>query len=124
MTADLLAGKRLAVLGTGKIGSLLLRAFLAQKLITADRLRATVRRPERAQALTQDLGAAASTDNRAATRDADIVLLCVKPQTVTEVLEAIRPELGPAKLVISVAASASRRRLGNDSASLVKAKAA
>jgi pyrroline-5-carboxylate reductase len=105
MTADLLAGKRLAVLGAGKIGSLLVRAFLAQGLVTAARLRATVRRPERAQALARDLGIDASTDNRAATRDADVVLLCVKPQSVTDVLETIRPELGPEQLVISVAAS-------------------
>lgn len=105
MTADLLAGKRLAVLGAGKIGSLLVRSFLAQGLVTADRLRVTVRRPERAQALARDLAIDASTDNRAATRDADVVLLCVKPQTVTDVLQAIRPELGPEKLVISVAAS-------------------
>ncbi len=105
MTADLLAGKRLAVLGAGKIGSLLARSFLAQGLVTADRLRVTVRRPERARVLTQDLGTPASTDNRAATRGADVVLVCVKPQTVTDVLETIRPELGPEQLVISVAAS-------------------
>jgi pyrroline-5-carboxylate reductase len=105
MTADLLAGKRLAVLGAGKIGSLLVRSFLAQGLVTADRLRVTVRRPERAQALARDLGIDASTDNRAAARDADVVLLCVKPQSVTDVLATIRPELGPEQLVISVAAS-------------------
>lgn len=107
MTADLLAGRSFAVLGAGKIGSLLVRSFLAQGLVTAERLRATVRRPERAQVLGRELAVAVSTDNVAATRDADVVLLCVKPQTVTGVLAAIRPELGPGKLVISVAASVS-----------------
>lgn len=105
MTADLLAGRCFAVLGAGKIGSLLVRAFLAQGLVTPERLRATVRRAERAQVLGRDLAIDVSTDNVAATRHADVVLVCVKPQTVTGVLAAIRPELGPGKLVISVAAS-------------------
>jgi len=109
MTGDLLGGKRLAVLGAGKIGSLLLRAFLKQGLVTPERLRATVRRPERAQALGQDLAIAVSTDNLAAVRDADIVLLSVKPQSVTGVLETIRPALGAHTLLISVAASVPTR---------------
>ncbi len=106
---DVLDGKRLAVLGAGKIGSLLVRSFLKQGLVLPARLRATVQHPERARALAQDLPVGISTDNRAAASEADIVLLCVKPQSVTGVLEAIRPELGPAKLLISVAASVPTR---------------
>jgi pyrroline-5-carboxylate reductase len=105
MTADLVAGRCFAVLGAGKIGGLLVRSFLAQGLATPERLRATVRRPERAHVLGRELGVAVSTDNVAATRAADVVLLCVKPQTVTGVLAEIRGELGPGKLVVSVAAS-------------------
>lgn len=103
--ADFLDGKGLAVLGGGKIGSILVRSFLKQGLVARERLRVTVRHPERARALAQDLQVNVSTDNRAAAAAADIVLLCVKPQTVGEALEAIRPELRPEKLVISVAAS-------------------
>lgn len=115
---DVLDGKRLAVLGAGKIGSLLARSFLEQKLIIPERLRATVRQPERARVLAQDLRVDVSTDNRAAASEADVVLLCVKPQSVADVLEAIRSELGPEKLVISVAASVPthyiEQRLGAD----------
>ncbi len=115
---DVLDGKRLAVLGAGKIGSLLARSFLEQKLIIPERLRATVRQPERARVLAQDLRVDVSTDNRAAASEADVVLLCVKPQSVAGVLEAIRSELGPEKLVISVAASVPthyiEQRLGAD----------
>jgi pyrroline-5-carboxylate reductase len=45
------------------------------------------------------------TDNRAAASAAEIILLCVKPQSVGVVLNEIRPELGEQKLVISIAAS-------------------
>jgi pyrroline-5-carboxylate reductase len=46
-----------------------------------------------------------TSDNRKAVAGADIVLLCVKPQLMREVLEEIRPHVGEKALVISVAAS-------------------
>jgi pyrroline-5-carboxylate reductase len=45
------------------------------------------------------------TDNRAAARKADVILLCVKPQTVGSLMDEIALELDENKLVISVAAS-------------------
>jgi pyrroline-5-carboxylate reductase len=98
---------RLAVLGAGKIGGILLRAFLEQKLVQHRRVHATVRHAEKARALAKELGIEVSTDNRAAVRDADIVLLAVKPQAVREVLEEIKPEMKPGKLIVSVVASVS-----------------
>jgi pyrroline-5-carboxylate reductase len=97
--------KRLAVLGAGKIGGLLVRAFLRQGLVAPEQLRATVRHPDRATALARELGTTVSTDNLAAVCDADVVLVCVKPLQVADVLSTIRAELGPATLVISVAAA-------------------
>ena len=38
-------------------------------------------------------------------RNADVILLCVKPQTIGHLVDEIKPELNPEKLVISVAAS-------------------
>ena len=100
-----LSDKRLAILGAGKIGGILLRAFLEQKLVLPKRVHATVLHSEKAQALAEQLGVRASSDNRAAVRDADIVLLALKPQAVREVLEEIKPEIKPGKLIVSVAAS-------------------
>jgi pyrroline-5-carboxylate reductase len=97
--------KRLAVLGTGKLGGILLRAFLKQGLFSAERVTATVKHDEKAASLAKELGASVTTDNRKAARGADIILLGVKPQVVGEVLKAIAPELGEKTLVISVAAS-------------------
>jgi pyrroline-5-carboxylate reductase len=100
-----LSDKRLAILGAGKIGGILLRAFLEQKLVSPKRVHATVLHAEKAQALAEQLGVRVSSDNRAAVRDADIVLLALKPQAVREVLEEIKPEIKPGKLIVSVAAS-------------------
>jgi pyrroline-5-carboxylate reductase len=100
-----LSHKRLAVLGAGKMGGTLLRAFLAQKLVPASHVTATVRHGERAAALAKTLGVGVTTDNRAAVRGADVVLLAVKPPQVVEVLDEIRGDLKPDVLLVSVAAS-------------------
>src|SRR5260370_22898854 len=102
-----LAGKRLAVLGTGKLGGILLRAYLKQGLFDAGRVTATVKHAEKAASLAKELGVAATTENRKAVHGADIVLLGVKPQVVGELLKEIAPELSEKTLVIPVAASRS-----------------
>ena len=100
-----LAGKKLAVLGTGKLGGILLRAYLKQGLFSAKRVTATVKHGDKAAALAKELHVAATTENRKAVHGADIVLLGVKPQVVGDVLKEISPELSEKTLVVSVAAS-------------------
>lgn len=100
-----LAEKKLAVLGAGKLGGILLRAYLKQELFAPKRVTATVAHTEKAAALTKELGVTVRTDNRKAVQSAGIVLLCVKPKVVAEVLNEIAPELNEKTLVISVAAS-------------------
>src|SRR5207244_4758650 len=100
-----LSESRLAVLGAGKLGGILLRAYLKQGLFPSSRVAATVRHSERAAALAKELNIAVTTDNREAVKGADIILLTVKPQTVAEVLQEIAPEIGAKTLLLSVAAS-------------------
>ncbi|HEU0209665.1 MAG TPA: pyrroline-5-carboxylate reductase [Candidatus Udaeobacter sp.] len=100
-----LSESRLAVLGAGKLGGILLRAYLKQRLFQPGRVTATVKHAERAAALAKELGIVVTTNNREAIEGADIILLTVKPQTVGEVLKEIGPEIGENALVISVAAS-------------------
>jgi pyrroline-5-carboxylate reductase len=100
-----LSDKKLAVLGAGKLGGILLRAYLKQGLFSSNRVTATVKHAERAAALAKELGIAVTTDNCEAVKGADILLLTTKPQTVGEVLQEIAPEIGADVLVVSVAAS-------------------
>jgi len=102
-----LSDKKLAVLGAGKLGGILLRAFLKKGLFVPNRVITTVKHAEKAAALAKELGIPVTTDNREAVKGADIVLLTVKPQTVAEVLQEIAPEIAADALVISVAASVS-----------------
>ena len=103
--AHKLTGKKLAVLGTGKLGGILLRAYLKDGLFSHKRVTATVKHGEKAASLAKSLGVVVTTENRKAVQGADIVLLGVKPQVVGDVLKEISPELNEKTLVISVAAS-------------------
>ena len=96
---------KVALLGAGKMGGILLQAFLNKGLFRPENIRATVQHPERAKMLTEQWGVSVSTDNLAAARNSDLILLGVKPQTVPEVLAQIRPALTAKKTIISFAAS-------------------
>ena len=85
--------KRVAVLGAGKMGGILLKALLEKQLFSAKTTVATVQHEEKARSLSKKLGITVGTDNRAAARNADIILVCVKPQIVDQVIEQIRPAL-------------------------------
>lgn len=98
--------KKIAVLGCGKMGTILLESFLQRKLVTPEEAVATVQHGERSHELSRELsGVPVGTDNRAAVAGAEIVLLCVKPQVLGQLLEEIAPALDPTTLVISIAAS-------------------
>jgi pyrroline-5-carboxylate reductase len=96
---------RVAVLGAGKMGGILLQAFLKQQILSPDQLLATVAHADRAAALSAQWGVEVSTDNLAVARRADVILLGVKPFQVPDLVEQIRPALTTEKLLISFAAS-------------------
>jgi pyrroline-5-carboxylate reductase len=113
------AQKKIAVIGCGKMGTILLEAFLERGLAGAEEVIATVQHEEKGRTLAKNHGAIAlTTDNRAAVAGAPIVLLCVKPQVLPQVLEEIAPVLAPQTLVISIAASTTvgfiQQKLGKE----------
>jgi len=96
---------RVAVLGAGKMGGILLQAFLKQQMLAPGQLVATVAHADRAAALSAQWGVDVSTDNVAAVRQADVILIGVKPFQVPAVIAEIKPALTPQKLLLSFAAS-------------------
>ncbi|MGA7830145.1 MAG: pyrroline-5-carboxylate reductase [Terracidiphilus sp.] len=100
---------RIAVLGAGKMGGILLQAFLKENLFAADQIHATVGHAERALALSTQWGVDVTTDNRLAASQADLVLLAVKPFQIPELIEEIRPVLTKEMTLISIAAGIKTR---------------
>ena len=102
---------RVAVLGAGKMGGILLQAFLKENLFAADRIRATVGHAERALALSTQWGVDVSTNNLEAVRQSDLILIGVKPFQVPDLMAEIKPALAPEKMLVSFAASVKTRAI-------------
>jgi pyrroline-5-carboxylate reductase len=109
--APAMPGLRVAVLGAGKMGGILLQAFLKNNLLAPEQIFATVHHAERAQALSAQFGMEVTTDNLAAAEQADVILLGVKPIQVPGLIEEIKPALSVNKLVLSFAASVKTRSI-------------
>ena len=101
----LMPGVKVAVLGAGKMGGILLQAFLKNNLLSPNQIVATVQHEDRALALSAQTGVEVTTDNLAAATWADVILLGVKPIQVPSLIEVIRPGLIKDKLIVSFAAS-------------------
>jgi pyrroline-5-carboxylate reductase len=96
---------RVAILGAGKMGSILLQAFLKENLFAADQIHATVTHAEKAVALSTQCGVDVSTDNVEAVKQADLILIGVKPFQVPDLMAQIKPVLTADKTIVSFAAS-------------------
>jgi pyrroline-5-carboxylate reductase len=94
---------RIAVLGAGKMGGILLQGFL-QDGYPPSRLIATVAHADRAMLLADQWDIPVTTDNRAAAQGADVILLGVKPNQVAELAREIAPVLTPGVLILCIAA--------------------
>ena len=94
--------RTIAVIGTGKIGELLVSGLLRAGW-PADRLLATARRPERAQEL-RDRHGVRVVDVLTAVGEAEVLTIAVKPQDASALLDEIGPKVPADKLVISLCA--------------------
>jgi len=106
-----LPGVRVAVLGAGKMGGILLQAFLKENLFAADKIHATVSHAERALALSTQWGVDVSTSNLEAVRKSDLILIGVKPFQVPDLIAEIKPALTAVKTLVSFAASVKTRSI-------------
>lgn len=105
--------QRLAIVGCGTMGEAIVSGLLRAGAIAPERITATVRRREVAAELRTRHGIAATTDNVAACREADVVLFALKPQRLPKIATtpAVREAL-LGKTVISIAAGVTLAQLG------------
>jgi pyrroline-5-carboxylate reductase len=94
--------RSIGFLGAGNMAEALIRGLLRGEF-EPGQVTASGPREERMSELRERFGIHASTDNHAAAK-ADIVVLSVKPQILSRVLDQVAGSIGPESLVISIAA--------------------
>jgi pyrroline-5-carboxylate reductase len=108
-----LGNARLSIVGTGVMAEAMLAGLLSQRLIDARNVVCSHPRGDRREALEERYGVRTTDENPVAAREADILLLAVKPQMLGGVTDELRGLLPGDQLVISIIAGASTRALGD-----------
>jgi len=106
-----LRNKTVAFIGAGNMGEALIRGLLGAKMVPPSRIIAADVRAERREFFMSSFGVQAVDDNVEAVKAADIVLLAVKPQQMSELLAGLKPVMSGAKLMISIAAGVTTARI-------------
>lgn len=100
----MLAEHEIAVIGVGAMGGSLVRALAADRSVSPASVRIyDVRKPV-ARALARETGVRLCASLDECVRDADVILLCVKPGQMADCLNDLKPLVTGKELFISVAA--------------------
>jgi pyrroline-5-carboxylate reductase len=102
-----LKSKRVAFVGGGNMGEALIRGLLDAGVVPPDLITATEVRADRAAQIGKQFGITVHADNPRLVREADVVILAVKPQIMGVILAEIAPAVTSRHLLISIAAGVS-----------------
>jgi pyrroline-5-carboxylate reductase len=93
------------------MGGALVAGILAAKIVKPGQISVSDIDGKRRASLKRSLGVRVAKENSVAVRNADVVVLCVKPQQINGVLDDLKTGLDPRTLVISVAAGVRTERI-------------
>jgi pyrroline-5-carboxylate reductase len=100
----------IAFIGAGNMAEAIARGLLRTAIYQPSDIRASDPNPDRQRLFAEDLGIPCTADSPAACQvkgSADVIILAVKPWIVADALAAIKDQLKPSALVISIAAGIS-----------------
>jgi pyrroline-5-carboxylate reductase len=102
--------KKITFIGPGVMAEAIIAGLIRQKLANPEDLLASGPREERGEELQKKYGIQATTDNAAAAADADVVVLSVKPQRLTDVMAGLH-KISSDALVLSIVAGATIQKI-------------
>ena len=103
--------KTIAFIGPGAMAEAMLTGLIRQNLASPEHLLVAGPRLERGQQLKNKYGVQPYLDNAAAAIQADVVVLSVKPQRLTNVMENLKGAVRKDALVLSIIAGATLRKI-------------
>jgi pyrroline-5-carboxylate reductase len=104
--------KKIAFIGPGAMAEAIIAGLLRQKLAEPINIIASGPREERGAELHKKYGIQATIDNADAAAQADVVVLSVKPQRLSDVMKGLKG-IQPGALVLSVIAGASIKKISS-----------
>jgi pyrroline-5-carboxylate reductase len=104
--------KKITFIGPGAMAEAIIAGLLRKELARPENITAAGPREERLKELHKKYGLQMTTDNASAASEADVVVLSVKPQRLSEVMKGLKG-IRPGALVLSVIAGASIKKIGS-----------
>jgi pyrroline-5-carboxylate reductase len=102
---------KIAFIGGGNMGTAILAALLEKGLTSPDDVSVSDISNDRREYLKQTYGVAVTGNNQQAIGGADVIVLAVKPQHLTEVMADLAGKLQPSQLALSIIAGATIKTL-------------
>ncbi|MCG2678062.1 pyrroline-5-carboxylate reductase [bacterium] len=96
--------KRIAFLGVGNMATALMRGIIEAGLTRPEDIVISDINKERLRVTSHELQVIVAKDNREAVKEADVIILAVKPNDMEGLLSEIKESLDSKKLIISIAA--------------------
>lgn len=105
--------KTLAFIGSGQMAEAMIAGLVDKNIMHPEQIIASGPRETRSRELTARYSIKTTTDNMAAARESDIIVLSVKPQVIDDALPKNSPEIANCDLIISIAAGVTIDHLVN-----------
>ncbi|QPC81475.1 pyrroline-5-carboxylate reductase [Phototrophicus methaneseepsis] len=104
-------GKTIAFIGAGVMGSAIIGGLLKKKLVVPEQIIASDPNEQARQAIASQYGIQVTDDNMEAAKQAQIMVLCVKPQFMGKVLPPFYGEVAHLEMVVSIAAGVTLKTI-------------
>ena len=102
--------QKITIIGGGNLGSAIAFGLIKSKQIQPAAITVTRRRLNLLEKL-QEQGVSITSDNIEASKNADIIILAIKPYQVLEIIQEIKPVLKPNQILISLVAGVGLLKL-------------
>ncbi|MCJ7734874.1 MAG: NAD(P)-binding domain-containing protein, partial [Anaerolineales bacterium] len=99
-----LDGKNIAVIGSGNMAGAMIGALLRKNELSPEQITASDPYPEQREMIADKYGVSVTGDNHKAVKNADIVILSVKPQVLPSVTADLKGKIPANSLVFSIVA--------------------
>jgi pyrroline-5-carboxylate reductase len=102
-----------AIIGAGAMGEAILGGLIRQNLTTTDNIVASEPRESRRTELKEKYGIQTTKNNLEAIKNADVVVLAVKPQKMDKILSELNGQIPAHAVIISIIAGASIKSISD-----------
>ena len=109
----MLKGKKIAVIGVGKMGETLINSVIKNNIIKKENLFGSTTREEHAKEIQKKYQIKTYVNNEEMILGKDIIILAIKPQLMKKVIAQIKEVLTEKQLIISIAAATSTQFIEN-----------